>query len=129
MSPEKIGRYEIKAELGRGGMATVYRAHDPKFKRDVAIKVLPEQFLHDPNFLSRFNQEAKVIAGLEHRNILPVYDFGEADGVPFIVMRLMPHGSLHDHLIAAHGPGLSLVDTVRFVSQIVRRSILHTRVE
>ena len=72
MTPEKIGRYEIKAEIGRGGMATVYRAQDPKFKRDVAIKVLPEQFLHDPNFLSRFNQEAQVIARLEHHNFLPV---------------------------------------------------------
>jgi len=53
-------------------MATVYRAHEPHFDREVAIKALPEQFLHDPNFLSRFTQEAQVIARLEHHNILPV---------------------------------------------------------
>ncbi len=120
MVPQHIGRYEIKAELGRGGMATVYRAYDPHFERDVAIKVLPEQFLHDPTFLTRFDQEARVIARLEQRNILPVYDFGEADGLPFIVMRLMPHGSLHDRLIAAPGPGLPLPDIVRFVRQIAK---------
>ncbi len=53
MSTEKIGRYEIKAELGRGGMATVYHARDPRFKRDVAVKVLPREFLHDPTFRAR----------------------------------------------------------------------------
>ena len=58
---ETIGRYEIRKELGRGGMATVYLAHDPRFKRDVAIKVLPPQFTHDPKFLARFEQEAQTM--------------------------------------------------------------------
>src|SRR3972149_2282686 len=95
---DKLGSYEIIAELGRGGMATVFKAHQPSMGRHVAIKVLPEQFLHDPGFLSRFTQEAHVIAALEHPRILPVYDFGEAGGVPYIVMRLMPYGSLRDRL-------------------------------
>jgi serine/threonine protein kinase len=98
MIPEKIGRYEIKDELGRGGMATVYRAYDPLFERDVAVKVLPREMLHDPHFRVRFEREAKTIAMLEHPSIVPVYDFGEDDGQPFFVMRYMSGGSLSDRL-------------------------------
>ncbi len=95
---EKIGRYEILNELGRGGMATVYRAFDPRFKRSVAIKVLPREFLHDPGFRARFDREAQTIATLEHPAIVPVYDFGEEGGQPYLVMRYMPGGSLSDRL-------------------------------
>jgi len=98
MATPMIGRYEVKSELGRGGMATVYHAYDPRFKRDVAIKVLPREFLHDPSFRARFEREAQTIAALEHTAIVPVYDFGEQSGVPYFVMRLMPGGSLADHL-------------------------------
>ncbi|MBI3360600.1 MAG: protein kinase, partial [Chloroflexi bacterium] len=98
MSPQKIGRYEIKAELGRGGMATVYRAFDPRFKRDVALKVLPRQFLHDPTFRVRFEREAETIAALEHPAIMPVYDSGEEEGQPYLVMRYMTGGSLADRM-------------------------------
>ena len=98
MIPEKIGRYQIIEELGRGGMATVYRGHDPRFKRDVAVKVLPPQFTHDPTFRARFNREAETIAALEHPAIVPVYDFGDHEGLPFLVMRLMTGGSLADKL-------------------------------
>ena len=98
MNPEKIGRYEIKEELGRGGMATVYRAYDPLFERDVAVKVLPREMLHDPHFRVRFEREAKTIAMLEHPSIVPVYDFGEDDGQPYFVMRYMSGGSLSDRL-------------------------------
>ena len=98
MQPQHIGRYEIKRELGRGGMATVYLAHDPHFNRDVAIKVLPPQFMHDPMFLARFKREAQTIAALEHETIVPVYDFGEADGQPFLVMRYLSGGSLVERI-------------------------------
>ena len=94
MNPEKIGRYEIKSELGRGGMATVYRAYDPRFEREVALKVLPREMMFDGNFRARFEREAKTIASLEHPAIVPVYDVGEEDGQPYFVMRLMPGGSL-----------------------------------
>ena len=94
MPLEKIGRYQIKKELGRGGMATVYQAYDPNFERDVAIKVLPRAFLHDPQFRVRFEREAKTVAALEHSAIVPVYDFGEEDGQPYIVMRMMSGGDL-----------------------------------
>ena len=94
MNQEKIGRYEVKAEVGRGGMATVYRSYDPSFERDVAIKVLPPAFQHDPQFRVRFEREAKTIALLEHPAIVPVYDFGEDDQKLYIVMRFMSGGSL-----------------------------------
>lgn len=102
MEPKKIGRYEIIELIGRGGMAAVYRAFDPNFKREVAIKVLPAKFLSDPTFRSRFDREAHTIAQLEHPTIVPVYDYGEDQEQPFIVMRLMPGRSLADRL--ANGP-------------------------
>lgn len=98
MTATKFGRYEIKSEIGRGGMATVFHAYDPRFERDVAIKVLPHEFLHDPQFRVRFEREAKMIALIEHPAIVPVYDFGEEDGQPYIVMRYMSGGSLADRL-------------------------------
>ncbi|MBN1148238.1 MAG: protein kinase [Anaerolineales bacterium] len=91
---DKIGRYEIENELGRGGMATVYKACDPLFEREVAVKILPQAMLHDPKFRTRFEREGKMIARLEHNAIVPVYDFGEQDGQPYIVMRLMTGGDL-----------------------------------
>ena len=101
MQPDKIGLYEIKSELGRGGMATVYRAYDPRFEREVAVKVLPRELLHaDPQFRLRFEREAKIIAQLEHTAIVPVYDVGEADGQPYFVMRYMNGGSLSDRIKA-----------------------------
>jgi serine/threonine-protein kinase len=99
MTIQKIGRYEIKAELGRGGMATVYHGYDPRFEREVAIKVLPSELLHsDPQFKLRFEREAKIIAQLEHPSIVPVYDVGEENGQPYFVMRYMNGGSLAERI-------------------------------
>jgi serine/threonine protein kinase len=98
MEPQKFGRYEIKAEIGRGGMATVFHAYDPRFEREVALKVLPREMLHDPQFRTRFEREAKTIAMLEHPAIVPVYDFGEEEGQPYFVMRYMTGGSLSDRM-------------------------------
>lgn len=98
MSEERFGRYIIKSEIGRGGMATVILAYDPRFERDVAIKVLPREFLHDTQFRARFEREAKTVALLEHPAIVPVYDFGEEEGQPYIVMRYMSGGSLADRM-------------------------------
>ncbi|HLF74703.1 MAG TPA: protein kinase [Anaerolineales bacterium] len=93
-----IGRYEVLQELGQGGMAMVYLALDPYMKRRVAVKVLPRQFTFDPQFRTRFQREAEVIATLEHAYIVPVHDFGEEDDQPFIVMRYMSGGTLADRL-------------------------------
>jgi len=100
-----IGRYEVIQELGQGGMAMVYLARDPYMKRQVAVKVLPRQFTFDPQFRTRFQREAEVIATLEQAHIVPVHDFGEHEDQPFIVMRYMSGGTLADRL--GQGPFLS----------------------
>jgi len=97
-----LGGYIIHEELGQGGMATVYRARQLSMDRDVAIKVLPEQFTAQVPSLERFRQEAAIVARLEHRAIVPVHDFGEHEGVPYLVMRYMDGGSVDDLL--ADGP-------------------------
>lgn len=94
-----IGGYQILEEIGQGGMATVYRAHQLSINRDVAVKVLPRQFLRQANSLERFKREANIVARLEHRAIVPVYDYGEYDGLPYIVMRFMDGGSVGDLLV------------------------------
>jgi len=128
-TPSKFGRYEIKSELGRGGMATVYRAYDPSFDREVAIKVLPREMLHDPQFRSRFERELKIVAGLEHPAIVPVYDVGNEDGQPYFVMRYMNGGSLSGQI--ERGP-FSLQDAARIISRVAeglayahRKKIVH----
>ncbi|HSR21021.1 MAG TPA: serine/threonine-protein kinase, partial [Anaerolineales bacterium] len=113
--PEKIGRYAVKSELGRGGMATVYRAYDPSFEREVAIKVLPRELMHDPQFRDRFRREIKTIASLEHPAIVPVYDVGEEDGVPYFVMRFMPGGSLSQWIEKGK---FSLEDAARIIERL-----------
>jgi len=116
MQPVKIGRYEIKSELGRGGMATVYRGYDPRFEREVAVKVLPPELLHaDPQFRLRFEREAKIIAQLEHPSIVPVYDVGEEDNQPYFVMRFMSGGSLTDRIKAGV---FTIEQATRIIEQI-----------
>ena len=85
----RIGRYEIRAPLGAGGMGEVYVAHDPKLGRDVAIKVLPAAFSADADRLTRFEQEARAAGALNHPNVLAVYDVGTDNGVPYIVAELL----------------------------------------
>jgi serine/threonine protein kinase len=111
----KLGRYEIIREIGRGGMSTVHLAYDPVFEREVALKLLPREFLHDPSFRARFEREAKSIAKIEHAAIVPVYDFGEEDGQPFLVMRYMTGGTLADQL--EDGP-LSIEDAQKILVRL-----------
>jgi serine/threonine protein kinase len=115
MYPQKIGRYEIKAELGRGGMATVYKAYDPTFEREVALKVLPQELLHDAQFRGRFEREAKIIARLEHAAIVPVYDVGQEKDQPYFVMRYMAGGSLSERMGDAP---MSLPETAHIIQRI-----------
>lgn len=106
-----IGGYEILELIGRGGMATVYRAQQVSMKRVVAVKVLPRQYIHDDTYLQRFHQEVKIVSQLEHRNIVPVYDYGEYEGQPYIVMRYMAAGSVDD-LIAGGALEIELVISI-----------------
>ncbi len=98
MELQHIGRYDIKSLIGQGGMSAVYLGYDPRSQREVAIKVLPPYYLHSTKFRERFEREAYMIALLEHPAIVPVYDMGEEDGQPYIVMRYMSGGSLADKL-------------------------------
>jgi serine/threonine protein kinase len=75
--------------LGRGGMGEVYRARDTKLKRELAIKILPDEFSRDPDRVSRFQREAEVLASLNHPNIAGIYDLEEADGSRFLVLELV----------------------------------------
>ncbi len=112
----QIGHYKIVRELGRGGMATVYLAQQTTMNdRQVAIKVLPREFLHDPQFIERFKREVTLVAELEHPHILPVYDFGEIDRIPFIVMRYLAGGSLRDQIEQGLPP---LADLERPIKQV-----------
>ncbi|NJD60035.1 MAG: hypothetical protein FIA98_11630, partial [Anaerolineae bacterium] len=98
MELQHIGRYDIKSLIGQGGMSTVYLGYDPRSQREVAIKILPPYYLHSTKFRERFEREALMIALLEHPAIVPVYDMGEEEGQPYIVMRYMSGGSLGDKL-------------------------------
>ncbi len=115
MSGERIGEYELVETIGQGGMATVYKAYQPSFDRYVALKLLPRDLSEDPRALKRFQQEARMIARLEHRSILPVYAYGEHEGMPYIVMRLLEAGSLRRKLFYE---GVELPAAVRIVEQV-----------
>jgi len=112
---QHLGPYRILEQIGTGGMATVYKAYQPSMDRYVAVKVISPHFAQDETFLRRFRREAKAVASLEHPHILPVYDFGEAEGRPYLVMRFVDSGTLKDRL--AQGT-LSLSDVNRIVGQI-----------
>ncbi len=126
---QKIGRYEIKSELGRGGMATVYLAHDPTFQRDVAIKILPREFLHDPTFRARFQREARTVGQLEHPAIVPVYDVGEEDSQPYLVMRYLGGGSLTERLTDEPMPLKEVISIINRIGPALdeahRQGVIH----
>lgn len=94
-----LGGYNLTQELGMGGMATVYKAYQPRLERSVAVKVLDPAFItDDSDVLARFRREAKAIAALRHPNILTVYDYGEEEGLAYIVMEYVEGGTLKDRL-------------------------------
>jgi tetratricopeptide (TPR) repeat protein len=93
-----LGHYRIVEQIGAGGMGVVYRAHDERLDRDVAIKVLPEEVAGDPDRLHRFEREAKAVAALSHPNILEIFDFDTEDDVTFAVTELLEGQSLRQHI-------------------------------
>ena len=94
----RLGSYEIIATIGSGGMGEVYQAHDTKLGRDVAIKVLPEAFAHDPETLSRFQREAKMLASLNHPNIATIHGLEQSNGTSYLVMELVPGETLQERI-------------------------------
>jgi len=111
----RLGSLEITALLGKGGMGEVYRAHDTKLNRDVAIKVLPDVFANDPERVARFHREAQSVAALNHPNIAAIYDLEETHGAKFLVLELVEGETLADLL--RRGP-LPLDETLNVAHQI-----------
>lgn len=95
---ENVGPYRIVEQLGQGGMATVFKAYHPALDRYVAIKVLHPAFREDPDFLARFQREARIVAKLDHPHIVPIYDFAEHRGHPYLVMRFIEGETLKARL-------------------------------
>src|ERR1700676_5337340 len=110
----RIGKYRIEREIGRGGFGQVYRAFDPSVGRTVAIKVLNPGA--DPSLLARFRNEAATAGNLQHRHVVTVYEFGEHDGLAYLVMEFLEGRDLQQ-VIQEGGYG-SLVQKIRIMSQV-----------
>ncbi len=117
LAGDKIGPYHLSQQIGAGGMGEVYRAHDSRLARDVAIKILPASFSSDKDRLNRFTQEARAAAALNHPNLLAVFDVGEDRGTPYIVSELLVGETLRDRLRRGPVPIRKAVD---YAGQIAR---------
>src|SRR5262245_13804324 len=128
-----LGPYRLLEQVGMGGMATVYKAYHAAMDRYVAIKVLPRHLARDASFLARFEREARTIARLEHRYILPVYDVAQDDGIPYLVMRYTDGGDLSRLIV---GGQLSIKRAIEIISQVAealayahRQGVIHRDVK
>jgi eukaryotic-like serine/threonine-protein kinase len=128
-----LGAYRVISQVGAGGMATIYKAYQSSMDRTVALKVLPEYYAQEPQFIERFYQEARTIAKLEHPNILPVYDFGEQGGITYLVMRFLDGGTLQELMdkqhIGLHQTADILVQVCAALDYAHRKGIIHRDVK
>lgn len=108
LTGQVLGQYQIREELGAGGMGAVYRAYQPNLDREVALKVLASELAAESDYVQRFNREARMSAALEHPHIVPIYDFGTERGLSYVVMRLLSGGSLQQRLEQYRDSGHSL---------------------
>src|SRR5262249_13549560 len=115
----QLGSHEITGLLGKGGMGEVYRARDLKLKREVAIKILPEEFSRDADRVNRFQREAEVLASLNHPNIANIYELEEQNGSRYLVLELVEGEPLADRI--ARGP--IAVDEVLPISQQIAEAL------
>src|SRR5207248_155770 len=113
----KLGPYEIQVSIGAGGMGEVYRAHDDRLHRTVAVKVLPASYSADRDRLQRFAQEARSAAALNHPNILSIFDIGDEQGAPYIVSELLEGQTLGERL--RNGP-LPSRKAIEYALQVAR---------
>jgi len=112
----QLGRYEVLALLGEGGMGAVYAARDTKLGRKVALKLLPSDFTDDPNRLRRFEQEARAASALNHPNILTIYEIGETDGTEFIATEFVDGETIRQRM--ARAP-MKIDEVLRVAEQVV----------
>ena len=127
----QFGRYENLEEVGRGGFATVYKAHDSKLNRPIALKVLHAGYSSDPNFVDRFHQEAQTVASFNHPNIVTIYDYGEEDRQLYIAMEFLSGGDLQVWL-NNKGEPLTIEEALPFLRPIAsaldyahKQSVVH----
>ncbi|MEE8348922.1 MAG: protein kinase, partial [Acidobacteriota bacterium] len=117
MIGKTLSHYKVIEKIGQGGMGVVYRAEDTNLSRDVAIKVLPEQFTKDPQRLARFEREAKLLASLNHPNIAAIYGLEEADGVRFLALELVPGETLQERVAKGPLPVEEALEVCRQISE------------
>ncbi|HJQ41226.1 MAG TPA: protein kinase, partial [Thermoanaerobaculia bacterium] len=115
LTGRRVGRYEIRSLLGRGGMGAVYRAYDPTLDRQVAIKILPPSLVTDADRVQRFVLEAKSASALNHPAVVSIYEIGEDDSLHYIAMELVEGTTLHEHI---HGGPLPLGRALAIGEQI-----------
>ena len=129
LSGRQLGVYRVLSLLGRGGMGEVYRAHDAKLGRDVAIKVLPAIFTADPERLARFESEARMLAALSHPHIGAIYGLEDADGTPALVLELVEGETLADRLRRGPIPAREALAIARQIADALdaahRKRIIH----
>jgi eukaryotic-like serine/threonine-protein kinase len=121
----RVGSYEIVGLIGAGGMGEVYRATDTRLGRDVALKVLPEDFAADPDRSARFEREARVLASLNHPNIAAIYGFEDAAGIPALVMELAPGSTLAERIARGPMPVEEAVPIARQVAEALEYAHEH----
>jgi serine/threonine protein kinase len=114
----RIGPYEIVATVGAGGMGEVFRARDTRLNRGVAVKVLPKDFVGDPDRLRRFEQEAKTLAALNHPNVLTIHDAGVHEGAPYLVSELLEGSTLREVLGSTATSALPVRRATEYALQI-----------
>jgi serine/threonine-protein kinase len=125
----QLGALEVTALIGRGGMGEVYRARDTKLKRDVAIKILPDEFSRDADRVSRFQREAEVLASLNHPNIAAIYDVEEANGSRYLVLELVQGETLADRIARGRIPVEEALDIAKYICEALEaaheKGIIH----
>ncbi len=126
---EQIGQYILEEQIGKGGMATVYRARHVRLERHVAIKIMHTVFLQDESFRQRFEREAQIVAKLEHLHIVPIYDYSEHNGSPYLVMKYIDGVTLKQQMLKTPLPLSDILRLMRTLADALdyahRQGVLH----
>ena len=129
MAGKTISHFKVLEKIGQGGMGEVYRAEDTNLSREVAIKVLPEQFTQDPQRLARFEREAKLLASLNHPNIAAIHSFEHSDDIHFLVLELVPGETLQERVAEGPVPLEEALEVCRQIAEGVEaaheRGVIH----